>query len=367
MDKTILIMMHRIARGGAETQFRYLSNALADRGYKVVLCLENYHADTEDDTYIAKMNPHLTIVKMGWNYYDSTNVPRTKIRKIQSLLRALVDSASLIKKHNVGSVLMYSRMALVLIPVFKLFGVKVVFSERNTGETILGKKIYAKILKNADEITANSTQATEYYKRNGFDKVRTVYNGVEHRQFTKHDEKISFNDGISVLVPARVSPIKNQMLVIKAVEILHSIDIHVDFAGNIEDDSYYQQLIAEVQANNISDKITFCGHVEDMRSRYYRYDLVILPSLAEGMPNVLLESASAKVMSFYSNISMNLDVMQNEEYSFAVNQPGELAELIKQWIHEDKRKEIVEAIYQRTISNYGMENMVNKYVSLLTI
>jgi glycosyltransferase involved in cell wall biosynthesis len=90
-------------------------------------------------------------------------------------------------------------------------------------------------------------------------------------------------------VVGRFSPEKGQMYFLRALALARSRFPHLTgiLVGDGQD---RQSLEAEVAALGLSGAIHFTGHVSDVAEYYRAMDLVVMPSLSEGMPNVALEA-----------------------------------------------------------------------------
>lgn len=356
MSRKILLMMPRIYRGGAETQFRYFVKYYAERGNQIIVAIENCYNDESENEYICELKKYAQVIKLNWNYLDDSNKPIPKKDKIHVLFRAYKDIYDYLIHNSIDAIVSYSRMSIILTPVFLTLRIPYLFSERNTGESICKNKLYRILLKYANYIFTNSDAAYRKYKDYGFKNLGVVHNGIDCEQYLKH--KYVDSKELKILIPARICPVKNQKIVIEAVRRINNDHWKLDFAGKIEDRTYYNEIKAlceEAKLNNVR----YIGFLPDMKSVYAKYDLVILPSFEEGMPNVLLEAIASNVMTLYSDIEMNMDIMNDSHYSFNPNSPEELYNLIEGWFGTETTKKvaIVERIKNRILVDYSMQHM----------
>jgi glycosyltransferase involved in cell wall biosynthesis len=104
-----------------------------------------------------------------------------------------------------------------------------------------------------------------------------------------------------VLQPGIISPHKNQMESIKAVQVLrHKIkDIVLVFTG-LAKGSYRKALDAYIKAHALEKHVIFTGHIKDTRNLYRATDVAVFPEKSEGgwlYPMEVISSGAALVVS----------------------------------------------------------------------
>ncbi len=169
-----------------------------------------------------------------------------------------------------------------------------VFSERNAAVysrmDLLRKRAY---FTSANAIVCNSLAASQNFSRYGY-RPLVIENAVAPPPLVRSARAPPRAAGQIVVVPGRIAPIKNQTLVARALPALDGIVSRVYFAGAVEDVEYLQQLKDLVASTGWCSRVDILGFVHDMDTLYADCDLVVLPSLAEGMPNVLLEASHGR-------------------------------------------------------------------------
>jgi glycosyltransferase involved in cell wall biosynthesis len=106
-------------------------------------------------------------------------------------------------------------------------------------------------------------------------------------------------DDLVVGYVARVVPSKRHILAIQAGEKLLQKFSRLCFLfvgqANLPSEEHYKKvLMAEVARRGIQDRVVFLDYQPDIENYYAIFDVFILPSLYEGLPNVILE---AKIMN----------------------------------------------------------------------
>lgn len=121
--------------------------------------------------------------------------------------------------------------------------------------------------------------------------VVTVHNGVEP---VEPSEPVRLTDGPTVVEVARLAGVKGQSLLIDAMAGLEASAVlvgqDIERAG-----AYESELRAEAERAGVANRIVFAGFRDDVPGVLAGCDVFCLPSLAEGMPLVVLEAmAQAK-------------------------------------------------------------------------
>lgn len=364
----VLILMPQLFIGGSEKQVRYIAEGLEKAEIPTTILVENGTGeDTEEKAYIQS-NPGLNFVFLGMKILK--NEDKTKSNKFKSL-KALY--GWLIKNGRDYQWVMFTNLTgLTCVPACKLLRIKVLFNERNPGIKMCDSLWKRFLLKRCNKIVANSNSAAKYMTRILQRKVEVINNGVVEKT-DKQNAGLYHPSKIKILSPARINPVKNQLVILKALnELIHNhatkeeINISCVFAGQIEDEAYYDSLIEYIENNDLKDIVTLPGYVSDMDQLYANSTVVILSSREEGTPNVILESALRKKRFLASNIIMNSDVVQDTRLLFAVDDSHQLAEKIE-WISSLRDDEIEKILYKEYAyvkEHYSLTTMQERYIDI---
>ncbi len=128
------------------------------------------------------------------------------------------------------------------------------------------------------------------------EKIRIIPNAIDPAEFEavfvdgdirnryglRDDEKI-------IGVVGRFSPEKGQEIFIDAFKVVKDSlpNVRAMFVGDGQNKG---ALIEKVKKHGIEKDVIFAGYQEKMAQYYKSFDLVLMPSLSEGMPNVALEA-----------------------------------------------------------------------------
>ncbi|MGH2575259.1 MAG: glycosyltransferase [Ignavibacteria bacterium] len=114
--------------------------------------------------------------------------------------------------------------------------------------------------------------------------------------------------------------------------------------------------------SNLENYVLFAGERENIEDYYSIFDIIVLPSLWEGMSIVLLESMASRLPIICSNIPCNLEVIKNNYSALTVN-PHEADDLITKISILYNNKELREKLVQNAlieVTQYDEGEMTRK-------
>ncbi|MFR3302880.1 MAG: glycosyltransferase family 4 protein [Bifidobacterium pullorum] len=283
---------------GGEESIAYKIYELIDRSKFQV-----YLTGPRDSIYLKKFPPE----DSHWIKFDPTG--KFSFRRMYLFRKLVVENDfDIINVHG------YSAGFFVRMALCGLNSVKVVWtmhldisavSSMNTlkryvatfFENVLNKSVFF-----TDKIIAVSKESKERLVSRGVRNVpiEVVYNGIDCERFK---EPHSFSShGISIGFIARLSVQKNIPFVLNVAKKLaeEKIDFHLYIAG---DGELREQVETTIKVNKLEDRVKLIGFKKDVREVLRMVDIVILPSLYECFPVVVLESLSAGIPVIASNVN----------------------------------------------------------------
>jgi len=168
--------------------------------------------------------------------------------------------------------------------------------------------------KYADQITSLFEQAKEFQVMYGAleHKCTVIPNGVDVESFDVGRLRHStFNVGFIT----RVVPIKDVLTAIRAFYLVNKelVDVHFYIIGPTdEDELYFRQCKHLVNELGLSDVVEFTGRV-NVKDYLKTMDCVILSSISEGQPLVLLEAMSAGIPCVASDVGSCNEVLRGDK------------------------------------------------------
>jgi len=371
-NKYVLILMPILFYGGSEKQVRYIIEGLEQADIRVIVLIENGKKNQEENLKYISMHKKVNFVFLELDALVAGK--KTAFRKMKSVLKICIWLIKQNKFQKIQWVMLTNFTGLVTVPLCKMLHYHVLFNERNPGIEMCKGKLKKKLLKMCDKVVANSKSASEYMSQALETSVECINNGIiiPETAYKIADTSLKKEQNINILVPARITPIKNQIVIIKALQILvkelSETNIILQFAGAIEDENYYNKLERIMREFHLEHKVQFLGFVTNMEGLYNKADIVILSSYKEGTPNVLLEAFANRKLCLASDIVMNRDICMDKRILFEVDNYKQLYSKIR-WlinINSTESEEILKKNYKYVCDNYRLKKMQNKYVKILS-
>lgn len=162
-------------------------------------------------------------------------------------------------------------------------------------------------------------------------KIIVIQNGVDINLFKPSKKNFKNNDKINIIVVARFSKIKNQLMIIKMIpEIIKKHkNLIFTFIGQLEEEDYFQEIKKFIQDNNISKYVNIVGPVENNKLvNYYKdADILLSASNAEGFPLTVLEAMATGCLLVLSDIGPHKEIKDNDSVVYFKRK--DLKDLIK--------------------------------------
>jgi glycosyltransferase involved in cell wall biosynthesis len=148
-----------------------------------------------------------------------------------------------------------------------------------------------------DCVVGNSRAVVEFYRRAGVpgDRLAMIYSGIEDAEPPAVDRAaIRAELGVPAEAPllifiGRLAPQKGVDDLLRAIDLLQHLrpDLRVWIVGDGPLRDNLQELVIAFRLTSV---VRFLGHREDVPRLLAAADLLVLPSLYEGLPNVVLEA-----------------------------------------------------------------------------
>ena len=188
-----------------------------------------------------------------------------------------------------------------------------------------------------------------------------IPNGVDTEWFTPSERKT--RSRIKILFAGRLNVEKDLPTMLKATDLLvkSGRDIGVEIVG---DGPERERLVSMVKQMGLQDVVNFNGWVDRsmMRTIYSEADIFVLPSIDEGMSNVVLEAMASGMPVVVTRIRGNVDLVEDGVNGFLF-EPGDvnalknllekvLDEKIRHQMGEKSRKKAEQYSWRRTAEKY---------------
>ncbi|WP_411684366.1 glycosyltransferase [Acinetobacter indicus] len=288
--KKIMITIGKLDMGGAEMRLLKLINDLNSVNVKAefYLYINSGEMGVLTDEFLKNKNLKIIYGKKGIKgiklFYKTLCKIKPDILHLNSSLAAGI-YAFIGKLTNVKNIYSHIRTA-------EHYGSGIIYT--------LKQKIFAIMMNIFSDKVVGVCDGARKLSNTNLSKWQTIYNGVEI------SDKINFNFNMfSLICIGRQNTAKNQPFLIDVFNKLKrnypNIDWKLDFYGR-EDPKIMQDLQNRVNSYHLEEHISFCGETKDPLSTISNYHILLLPSIREGLPGVVLEALSVGVECIVSDL-----------------------------------------------------------------
>ena len=364
----IVLFIDSLVAGGAQRQLVVLACALADRGHKVEVV--TYHDNDQLAPFLAKKQIAWKLIKKSaWLDFGF----------IWALYRYLRNKKPDVIISYLNTPNLWARL------VGRVAGIKkIITSERNIDidKSKVRLLIEQTIYPLSSKIVVNSNAIKQLLIKHNIpeERIETIYNGLDTDYFSEADKRAvsRFRAGLGIaqddfilMLPGRIMQQKNHLGLMRAISMLESIPetLKIVFVGNEIDGSIKQQLMQLIEQNGLIQQVIFAGVQDNMPLVYSASDLVVLPSLWEGLPNVVIEAMSCGRATLVTDVSDNALVVEHGKQGFVVpvNDDLELAKQLRTCLSMSKSELLVLGARAKNKVNSicGLRRFCDAYEQLL--
>jgi len=187
---------------------------------------------------------------------------------------------------------------------------------RNTWlNRLLYRKVITDIITNSEEIKRKLLERNRNFKPSS--KIHILYNGVELSKFSPLHANGHSGKTIILGSAGRMVKQKGQHFLLEIAKILKekNFDFQLKIAGI---GPLLLPLKKQAAKLNVTDKVEFCGFVDDVPAFLNNLDVFLLTSLHEGSSNILLEAMACGKPVVAFNISSIPELISNDVNGYLV-------------------------------------------------
>jgi len=227
--------------------------------------------------------------------------------------------------------------------------------------------LFLRWIRNVDKIISVCKKASLEILHNGFSKETLVEipNGIDINRFSERSLR-NKNDIRTITYIGRLDSYKGVNFLIEGFkQLLSKVDsVRLNIVGDGPDEPLLKNAAKEL---GIADHITFKGRREDILSELYNTDIFVLPSLSEGMSNVLLEAMACGLPVVATFVGGNSDLIR-DRYNGILIPPRDstmLSVALLELLEDEELAQRLGEEARKTIEkNYSMDQIVDKYIKL---
>jgi glycosyltransferase involved in cell wall biosynthesis len=357
----ILFVIDHVGGGGAEQQFRNLVNSINRE----------------------RLEPHVFLVEGKGRRFDELDksvevhgLIDGEGRQTVSALRLLRKSISQIRPHIIQSWLDYSTfltaVALKTLPLRPWF----IASHRTSTDELYGyevkfgklkKRLLIWAYKQADVVTTNSKFLMTQLKGYGVKKVQLIYNGIDLEIFRNLPPREALRRQLGlephlfyVCFAGSLVKRKGVEYLIDAVKRSKRDNMRLLISG----DGEMRQKVEHAAAAD--KRLIYLGYRSNAVEYIKASDLLVLPSIYEGMPNVILEAMAVGTPVLATNVYGIPELIEDKVNGLLVSpgNAGEIAKGINTMIDDPPLAKRFAEISCQKVSHFDVLRMTREYEQL---
>ncbi|MFK7782904.1 glycosyltransferase [Psychroserpens sp.] len=247
--------------------------------------------------------------------------------------------------------------------IFKLFykNIPIVFTMHTNSVKQLYRRLllfFAKPFRKSDIIFSENSK--KWYLKNSI----VIPNGVDFEKF-KLSETRTYDkaQSFSFLFLGRLFEPKNPLFLVTLAKSLKESKIHKFTINIVGDGPMKNQLELAIKNANVSDHFVFHGFNNNVIPFLHQSHCLILPSLWEGMPVTIIESAASKLPIITTPVGSIPDFL-NESNAFVRNQDNFHNAMIEVVNNYDTAIAKANKLYSEMASVFNIENIYTKHETI---
>ena len=285
-------------------------------------------------------------------------VESLKVRNnIFGIFTAISRLHSYLEKNKISIIHAHLYHALVLAGLTKFISpsLKIIWTSHSSHQTSFIRKIVVFLMRplRIHDILFMEDMKTWYTKK----RYSIIPNGVE-LQKTKHDLKKY--DTFTFISVGRLEPVKNNQLLVNIFYKLSHINCNLLIVGN---GSEYSSLKAAINKLNLGARIQLMGYRDDVGELIAKSHCFLLPSLREGLPLVVLESALCKVPIIASSQSIS-DTLIGKNEGYVIDLTDFEKAMLEVINNYEKARMKAEKFYFKVKQHYNLKSCIQSHERL---
>ena len=273
---------------------------------------KHQYLDEVANVTVLAFSSHKKVFKESeTNFYFSKKIDSRIFNYFKILLLSYFQIPKLINKHNIDIVTFQDPITsfLGVYKIKKNFkNIKIVLEshgdfintlelERNLLFPNVYKKLFLKMasytIKNADILRAVSSSTEE--QALSFDTSKRVVRfpaWIDFEIFSNIQPTRSDEGNFKILFIGSITDRKKPHLIIEALPKLHDDKVELHLVGPTPNHKYLDELREKIISNNLKDRVYIHGTKsrDEVKEFYSESNLMILPSVSEGLARVIFES-----------------------------------------------------------------------------
>jgi glycosyltransferase involved in cell wall biosynthesis len=326
---------------------------------RVVLDLSTQYKKIGHNVYVVSLSKKDDLIPMFQNI--GVNPVICDLSQPIFLCQQIKKIISFTRKNNISIVHLHLFHSILISPFIYLFTKsKIVFTAHNFDIGGKWREFYVWALKpfRHVDILFSESQNKFFYKK----KKRIIPNGIDVSIYDMDIEKENIFTFIAV---GRLEKVKNHIVLIDLIyQLIHERNIQCKLQI-VGDGILRKEIQTKIDTLNLQDTIELFGIRNDINELMNKAHCLLMPSLWEGLPIVLLEAAASKLPIISSNVG-SIPTFLDENNSYIC----ELYDFKEKMIEVINEYEIAitkaNVLYERLIDHYSIENIAKQHILVYT-
>lgn len=226
------------------------------------------------------------------------------------------------------------------------------------------------IIKNADSVIALTNDMKQKIQAVYSRDIFVIPNGIDLEKYSRIPKNSKKVNGITILFVGRLHPVKGVQYLIEAMAIIHQEmpGVKLIIVGEGIEREKLEGLTKQL---DLKGCIQFVGRVPQEKIPLFmqQADIFVLPSLAEGFPNVLLEAMACGLPIVATRVGGIPEIIEDGRNGFLVNpkKPDEIADKL---LFISRNKSITWKISKNNkekVKKYNWNNIVSNLEEIYRI
>lgn len=353
--KKVILFMPTIDVGGVEKNFILISNFLSKKINDVTLV-------TTSKNKRNKFSRNIKFVSQSLINVNNLN------RRMKFLIGLVILAKEIIKQRN--SVVLSFQANIYCVYLCKLLHTKVIVRSNSSptgwSNNFVKNILYKNALNLADKVIVNSKEFKNLLMKKFNVKSLYIYNPVNKDEIIRLSKKkisLPFYDKYSIkfICVARLEDQKDHKTLLRAFSMIkEKFKFKLLLIGNGQNENDIKEFIKK---NGLEHKIKIIKNITNPFPYILKSDILILSSIFEGLPNVLLEAIVLKKFIISSDCPSGPKEILNYGKGGKLFKTGNSYDLFSKLINLEKPSQRIKKIKYSTkmLDRFDSESNLNKY------
>ena len=199
------------------------------------------------------------------------------------------------------------------------------------------------------------------------EKLQTIYNGIDTFIFRKIEK--SEKERPTVVMVARIDPLKDiETYLHTCARVKETIpNVLFKLYGPIVDQKYYERCLSLFETLELKENFEFSGLTNSPATAYNEGDVVMLTSISEAFPFVVIEAMACEKVVVSSDVGGTKEVLEGYGYVVKPKDIDAFSEAVIEVLNDkDRRSEMGVLARERILNGFTIDDMVENYSQLYT-